>query len=69
MTTEHIIHELEKLSLAEKLLVIEHTLKSIRTQKQSSLKTAVESLYNDYKNDEELTVFTHLDNEPFYETR
>ena len=69
MTTENIIRELDKLPLTEKLLVIERTLKSIRTEKQKSLKTAVDTLYNDYKNDKELTVFTQLDNEPFYETR
>ncbi len=69
MTTEDIIRELEKLPLTEKLLVIERTLKLIRTEKQRTLKIAVESLYNDYKNDEELTAFTPLDNEPFYETR
>ncbi len=69
MTTENIIRELDKLPLTEKLLVIERTLKSIRIEKQKSLKTAVDSLYDEYKNDTELTVFTQLDNEPFYETR
>jgi hypothetical protein len=70
MTAEYILRKLEKLPLTEKLLVIERTLKSIRTEKQKALKTAaVESLYDDYKNDKELTSFTQLDNEPFYETR
>ena len=69
MTTENILRELDKLPLTEKLLVIERTLKSIRTEKQGSLKAAVDSLYDDYKNNKELAVFTQLDNEPFYETR
>lgn len=69
MTTENIIRELDKLPLTDRLLVIEHTLKSIRTEKQKSLKAAVDTLYDDYKNDKELTAFTQLDNEPFYETR
>ena len=69
MTTENIIRELDKLPLSEKLLVIEHTLKAIRTEKQKSLNAAVDSLYGDYKNDKELTAFTQLDNEPFYEAR
>lgn len=69
MTTENIIRELDKLPLTDKLLVIERTLKSIRTERQKSLKIAVDSLYEDYKEDKELTVFTQLDNEPFYETR
>lgn len=68
MTTEILIKELDKLPLTEKLLVIEKTLKSIRTEKQKSLKTAVDHLYDEYKNDKELTAFTQLDNEPFYGT-
>jgi len=33
------------------------------------LKKAADLLYNDYKNDEELIVFTSLDCEDFYEPR
>lgn len=69
MTTENLIRELDKLPLTEKLLVIERTLKSIRTEEQKHLKKAVDTLYDDYKNDKELTALTQLDNEPFYETR
>jgi hypothetical protein len=69
MTTENIIQELDKLPLTDKLFVIEQTLKSIRTEKEQRLNAAVELLYYDYKNDKELTAFTELDNEPFYETR
>ena len=69
MTTDNLIRELERLPLTEKLFVIERTLKSIRTEKEKSLKHAVDSLHDDYKFDKELTVFTHLDTEPFYETR
>ncbi len=69
MTTANIIRELDRLPLTDKLFVIERTLKSIRTEKEKSLKAAVESLYDDYKNYKELTTFTKLDKEPFYETR
>ena len=69
MTTANIISELDRLPLTDKLFVIEQTLKSIRTEKEKSLKAAVESLYDDYKTDKELTAFTKLDKEPFYETR
>ena len=69
MKTVNIIRELDRLPLTDKLFVIERTLKSIRTEKEKSMKTAVESLYNDYKTDKELTVFTQLDKQPFYETR
>ncbi len=69
MTATTIIRELEKLPLTDKLLVMERTLKSIRAEKQKSLKSAVDSLYKDYKSDKELTAFTQLDKEPFYEAR
>jgi len=69
MTPTNIIRELERLPLSDKLFVIERTLKSIRTEKERSLKTAVDNLYDDYKFDKELTVFTQLDKEPFYEAR
>lgn len=69
MTTESIIRELDKLPLTDKLLVIERTLKSIRTEKEKSLKTAVGSLNKDYKNDKDLSAFTQLGEAPFYETR
>lgn len=69
MTTVNIIDELDRLPLGEKLFVIEHALKSIRTGKEKTLKSAVDTLYKDYKNDKELTAFTQLDNEPFYETK
>ncbi|RYE22240.1 MAG: hypothetical protein EOP42_24685 [Sphingobacteriaceae bacterium] len=69
MTTANIIDELDRLPLTDKIFVIEHTLKSIKTEKEECLKAAVESLYDDYKTDKELTAFTALDTEPFYETR
>ncbi len=69
MTLTNIIRELERLPLSDKLFVIERTLKSIRTEKERSLKAAVDNLYDDYKSDKELTVFTQLDKEPFYEAR
>jgi hypothetical protein len=36
MTTTTIIHELERMSLSDKLFVIEHTIKSIRTEKEKN---------------------------------
>lgn len=69
MTPTNIIRELERLPLSDKLFVIEQTLKSIKTEKERTLKVAVDNLYDDYKFDKELTVFTQLDKEPFYEAR
>ena len=69
MTTTDIIRELESLPLTEKLFVIEKTLRSIRKEKDKTLTSAVENLYQDYSANKELTIFTNLDKEPFYETR
>lgn len=69
MTTTSIFEELNKLTTVEKLLVIEKTLKAIRQESEENLDQAVDSLYNDYKTDKELTIFNQLDSEPFYEAR
>lgn len=69
MTVANVIRELERLPLKDKLFIVEHTLKSIRIEKENSLNAAVESLFDDYKSNKELTLFTMLDKEPFYETR
>lgn len=43
-------------------------IKQPRTSREN-MSTAAASLYDDYKNDSELTIFTQLDNEPFYEAK
>ncbi len=69
MTTTAIIKEINKLPLTEQLLLVEKTLKAIRRQKEHKMDTAVNALYNDYASNKELTIFTKLDAEPFYEAR
>jgi hypothetical protein len=65
MTTAAIIKEIDKLPFPDKLLVIERTLQAIRREKTPNLKQAADSLYNDYKTDKELTIFTQIDSIPF----
>ena len=69
MTAASIIKEINKLPLTEKLLVAEKTLEAIRQDKQRSLANAVDTLYNDYKSDKELIIFTQLDAASFYEAK
>jgi hypothetical protein len=69
MTIASIIEEISKLPLPDKVLIVEKTLDSIRKEEKLSLKDAANLLYNDYKTDSELTIFTQLDMEPFYEAR
>lgn len=69
MTTTAIIREINKLPVREQLLLVEKTLKTIRQQKEHTMDSAVAALYDDYKSNQELTIFTKLDAEPFYEAR
>lgn len=70
MGTKELIKEIERLPISKRMLVIEQALKSIR---QSELKEqtekAVDALMDDYHKDEDLTVFTSIDFDKFYEAR
>jgi hypothetical protein len=49
---------------------VEETIKSIKKEEMShQMEWAANELYNDYANDKELTAFTTLDFENFYETK
>jgi len=70
METNEIIDEIKKLSIKERLQIIEKTARTIQNDdEQEQMKMAADRLYDDYKNDAELTSFTDLDLEDFYETR
>lgn len=69
MTTSAIIEEISRLPLTEKLLVVEKTLKTIKQEREQELQSAAYKLYDDYNSDKELTAFTVLDPETFYEAK
>ncbi len=70
MKTLELIKEIKRLPLAKRFLVIEETLNSIKREGiGDELELVVEDLYQDYINDKELTAFTSLDFEHFYETK
>lgn len=70
MTANEIIKEIQKLPTQKQILVIEKTLHSLRKQEDANeMKKAADALYLDYTTDKELTAFTNLDFEDFYETR
>ena len=70
MQTLDLIQEIKRLPLTKRFYVIEETLKSIKKEEmQQQMELAANELYDDYVNDKELTVFTSLDFENFYETR
>ena len=70
MNTQEMIREINTFSLDRKIWIVQEVLKSIKQQENSNaIRIAAEKLYEDYKNDEELTIFTQLDFEGFYETK
>jgi hypothetical protein len=69
METVDIMRSVNQLPWQQQMLLAERIIHSIRQKEQPSLKIAAEHLYADYMTDENLTVFTQLDCEDFYETR
>jgi hypothetical protein len=70
METKEIIKAITKLPVSKRMLIIERTLRTIReSETRKRMTDAAEGLYNDYSDDKELTAFTVLDCESFYETR
>lgn len=70
METREIIRAIRKLPVSKRILIVEKTLKTIReNETRKRMVKATESLFEDYKNDKELTAFTQLDYEEFYEIR
>lgn len=69
MTTTELIKEIENLPLQKRIFVIEKAINSIRIKESTQIKKAADLLSDDYKNNSDLTDFTKLDFEDFYETR
>lgn len=70
MQTLELIREIRRLPLSQQFFVMEEMLKSIKKEEtQRQLALAAEELYQDYMNDQELTAFTTLDLEEFYEAK
>jgi hypothetical protein len=69
METLEIMRNVSRLPLSQQMFVAERIIHSIRQREQSSMEMAVECLCADYATDENLTVFTKLDCENFYEAR
>ena len=70
MRTDEIIKEIQQLPLQKRIYVLEEIIRSIRKQSEKNqMEIAAESLYEDYRSDKNLTVFTDIDFENFYETK
>ena len=69
MSTKEIIQGIKKLPFSQRLRVIEKALKTLNESADTQLEQAAKVLLSDYKKDKELTAFTAIDFEKFYETR
>jgi hypothetical protein len=70
METVEIINEIDLLPLAQRMLIAENIIHSIRKENQKMiLRESADALYNDYKHSDGLTEFTILDCEEFYEAK
>jgi hypothetical protein len=70
METLELIQEIHLLPLTKRFFIVEETIKSIKKEEMKhQMKIASTELYDDYLNDKELTAFSSLDYENFYETK
>ena len=69
MEVLEIVHSVNRLPLSQQMLVAERIIRSIRQREQPLMEMAAERLYVDYTTDKDLTAFTQLDCEDFYEAR
>jgi hypothetical protein len=70
METLELIQEIQLLPLTKRFFIVEETIKSIKKEEiKHQMQIASNELYDDYLNDKELTAFSSLDFENFYETK
>ena len=69
MSTREILQSIRQLPFNERLSIIEKALKTLHESKDTQLEKAANELMADYKTDKELTAFTAIDFENFYEAR
>jgi len=70
MQESKILEEILKLPIAKQLYVVEKTMNSIRAEEEKNeMERAAEILLSEYEENEELTIFTQIDFDDFYEAR
>ncbi len=70
MKTNEILKEIQRLPISKRIYVVEKTMHSIRTEEdRNQMSKAADKLLADYKTNEELTIFSKLDFEDFYEAK
>jgi hypothetical protein len=70
MRTLELIKEIKRLSVQKRIYVIEKTIHSMRRQENTNqMSKAANLLLLDYKTDMDLTAFTNVDYDDFYEAK
>ena len=75
MQTTQIVKEISRLPLGDKIFVAEQILKQLREDSSSKIKEAenrrkaAEVLLKDYQSDKNLTAFSAIEHEDFYEAK
>ena len=70
MRTSELIREINLLPPQKRMFVIERAIHSFRKRSgNNDMSKAADLLFDDYSNNNELTAFTALDYEEFYETK
>jgi len=68
MQTNEILEEISKLPISKRLYIVEKAMSSIRLENERiDMESASELLLSEYEENKELTIFTKLDLEEFYE--
>ena len=70
MSINEILKEIELLPPKDRILLTQKALKSIQsTTSKNELQIAAEEMIDEYRTDKDLTVFTDIDFEKFYEAK
>ncbi|MBK6482809.1 MAG: hypothetical protein IPG01_06670 [Chitinophagaceae bacterium] len=69
MDVKTLVEEISHLEYDDRLTFLEKTIETLRTEPSKILEEAAMLLQKDYVKDKELTAFTSIDFENFYEAR
>jgi hypothetical protein len=70
MQTLDLLKEINRLPLNKKFYIVEETLKSIKKEElDDRMESAVKEMYSEYATNKELTAFTEIDFDNFYESK
>ena len=70
MSTSEILKEINHLPLNEKLTLLERAIRDIiKHNYEQKMSVAADAMENEYKTNKDLTAFTSIDMDEFYETK